>query len=181
MATELTAEYLRSILDYDPATGEFRWKTRTPYMLGRSKYSAPKWNSHFAGRIAGSVNGGGYRHIGINGKAHQAHRLAWLYMTGEWPKELIDHRDCDNSNNRWENLREATNVENSRNARRRSDNKSGTKGVVWVRRHSKWRAQISDNGKRRYLGYFDADKLNDAAIAYAKAARELHGEFARVA
>jgi hypothetical protein len=106
-----------------------------------------------------------------------AHRLAYLYMTGEWPPAGIDHRDTNRSNNRWNNLRAATQLQNSTNSSIRIDNTSGYKGVYWHIGARKWRAQIVSKGKIHLLGYFSTPQA--AHRAYCEAAIRLHGEFAR--
>lgn len=162
----LTTDRLRELLSYDPQTGDMTWKK-----LPVSKQAR-------LGKPAGYVPAGNYRQIGIGGKLYNAHRLAWLYMTGEWPKHYIDHRDGDKSNNRWDNLREATSSENLCN---RGPQKNGNrlKGVHHRRTTGKWRALISKHGKIFYLGEHDTEQ--QAHDAYAVKARELHGEFARLA
>lgn len=171
----LTADYVRQILSYNPDTGEFVWRERPrEHFKNAQAYSA--WNSRFAGKSSGNISDG-YWQININYRTYQAHRLAWLWMTGEWPNGEIDHIDCVGVNNRFANLREAAHSENMRNARKRADNASGVKGVYWDHRREKWQAQISANNKHFYLGSFD--NIEDAAASYSKAARKLHGEFAR--
>lgn len=103
-----------------------------------------------------------------------ANRLAWLYMTGKWPKEIIDHRDLDKSNNIWDNLREATYTENNYNVPTISTNTSGYKGVS-VARHNpnKWRASISHNNKTVHIGTFDTKE--EAYAAYCAKSEELRG------
>jgi citrate synthase len=114
-ASTLTQEYLKSILDYDLDTGIFTWKVS-------------KANRTKVGDVAGwSYNG--YREIEINNKAYKAHRLAWLYVYGEMPKNLVDHVDGNRSNNKISNLREATYQENSENYKTPKTNKSGVKNV----------------------------------------------------
>jgi hypothetical protein len=186
MATiaDITAAQLRAILDYDPETGVFRWKARTSDMFVPGKRSVEwqcrSWNARYEREIAGFKDRKGYCRIRINnGSTYGSHRLAWLYMTGEWPAHEIDHIDLDSSNNIFSNLREATHSENSFNRRKRSDSTSSKKGIRWRRRMKKWMASIMVDGKSHHLGYFDEDKLDEAAAAYADAARELHGEFAR--
>jgi hypothetical protein len=108
----INPEYLRSILDYEPEIGIFRWKiTKTGR---RGKIIA------FPGDQAGHVERDGYWRIAFNNKYYLMHRLAWLWMTGKWPEPMIDHIDRYKGNNRWKNLREVTASENSRNSRQRS-------------------------------------------------------------
>jgi AP2 domain/HNH endonuclease len=91
----------------------------------------------------------------------------------------VDHKDGNGLNNRKDNLRPATDQQNSFNSRIPSNNTSGFKGVSWHKRDHKWRARITFGGKRRHLGDFNTPE--DAHKAYAKASAELHGEFGRVA
>ena len=160
----LTAERLRELLRYDPGTGIFSW------LIWRSR-------SARAGDIAGHVYSNGYVYIKIEGRNYLAHRLAWLYMTGEWPKDEIDHENTIRSENWWDNLREATGFQNKANTKKSAANTSGLKGVSFHRRSNKWMAQIKSQGRHHYLGLFDAPEA--AHAAYANAARRLHGAFAR--
>ncbi len=157
----LTAERLRSLLSYNAETGVFVWLVS---VSGRIK----------VGDIAGNVDRRGYRLIGCDGKAYKAHRLAWLWQHGAWPKDQIDHIDGDKSNNRLTNLREATNTENQQNKRRaRLDNKStGLIGAKIHRKTGKYMASIGVNKRRIYLGLYDTAEL--AHNAYITAKRELH-------
>jgi hypothetical protein len=136
-----------------------------------------------ANDVAGTVTKKGYIHIGIGGRYYKAHRLAWLMMTGSWPESQIDHRDLDKSNNRWGNLRLATNTQNTANVGARSHNVCGLKGVHSITtRHGKfggWRAQIRVSGKLIHLGVFDTALA--AHEAYELASREYFGDFARAA
>lgn len=94
------------------------------------------------------------------------------------PKGLdVDHRDGDGLNNRRSNLRAATHAENQRNQRLAKNNTSGFKGVTWHKARAKWQAQIVLNGRNHFLGYFRCQTA--AAVAYAKASAEFHGEFGR--
>ena len=172
----LTAEYVRQILDYDPDTGEFRWKAR-PVDHFQDERARKIWNTRFVGTIAGSHNSHGYLMIRIDGRLHMAHRLAWLYVTNEWPKDQIDHINLVRNDNHWVNLREATRSQNKANMRRISTNTSGMKGVCLHRPSGKWLASIKKNQKRHHLGYFDC--IEEAASAYEQAARDFYGEFAR--
>jgi len=117
----------------------------------------------------------GYWQICIDGRSYYAHRLAWLYMTGEWPKEQIDHINMDKTDNRWNNLRLATPSQNTCNQSARSTNKVGMKGVS--PNGKRFSAQITIDGTCHHLGTFDTPAL--AHSAYADAAAILHGTFAR--
>ena len=169
--TVLTAERLREIVDYDAGTGEFRWKRRPVLDTG---YQG--WNQRYAGRPAGRITNR-YRTICIDGRTYPAHRLAWLHVYGSWPRDLIDHINCDPADNRIENLREATNAENQRNRSRASHNKSGFKGVHWHGHVKRWVAQITVDGRQKHLGCFK--DAAEAHRAYEAAALTQHGEFAR--
>jgi hypothetical protein len=168
---DLTAEYVRSILEYNPETGEFRWKWRE----GVSK----RINARYAGTVAGDVTSDGYLRIGINASRYQAHRIAWLIVYGGWPPEQIDHIDCDRLNNRIANLRLATCQENMRNAGLRKTNTTGVTGVFWRKDYGKFQASIRAGGKRLHLGYHDT--LEAATAARHAAEIEHFGEFRRAA
>ncbi len=134
----------------------------------------------YAGAVAGRYNtdGDGYRQIGINRRLYKKHRLAWLYMTGAWPRHEIDHINGDRGDNRFCNLREATASENRRNMRKRVNNTSGYKGVSLDAERGLWRARITVDGKDKLLGRFRSPER--ARIAYIFAAWDHFGDFARV-
>lgn len=117
-----------------------------------------------------------YVKIRIDHVLYSAHRLAWLYVYGEWPLDQIDHINNDKTDNRICNLRLATQSENIVNRRAQSNNSSGRKGVT--RSGKRWSASIRSNGHRYHLGTFDT--VDDAHAAYSEAACRLHGEFANV-
>jgi hypothetical protein len=159
---KMTAEALRELLDYQPETGEFRWR----WSYGKYK----------AGSRAGSITDRGYRTISIGGVNYRASRLAVLYVTGAWPPEEVDHRNCDRSDDRYGNLICCDRSQNLANKRVARTNKLGIKGVGW--QAGKYVATISKDGRQHYLGrFFDLDA---ARCAYARVAIALHGEFARV-
>lgn len=167
----MNVEYLKSIVDYDPLTGVFTWKPR-PWNA--------QWSSRFAGTTAGHVSKfNGYIKLRYNGKSYSAHRLAWLYMTGEWPSRDIDHRDTDRTNNRWANLRLATDSLNSANRSLSCRSTSGYKGAHWLKARGEWNSRIVVRGKAINLGYFQSAEL--AHEAYVKAAIEHFGEYSRAA
>lgn len=160
----ITADRLREVLGYDPITGRFTWRKCVS-------------NRSPAGSEAGCVDKErGYVRLGVDGAVHLAHRLAWLYVTGEFPVVGIDHINGARSDNRFANLRPAAQSENCCNRGRQANNTSGFKGVT--KNHDKWMAQIHLHGIRHYLGTFDSKE--HAHGAYASAAARLHGEFARV-
>ena len=156
----LTAERLRQVLHYDPETGVFTWKERISIRI-------------VVGKVAGVLMKRGYITIGVDGKHHYAHRLAWLYMTGEWPPRTIDHRDRVRTNNRWKNLRLDPDNLNSHNEGTRRNNTSGVPGVNWDKRRGCWVAKICIKRKQIYLGSFGLD-LEAAAAAHRAAKDRLH-------
>ena len=155
---ELTAEKLRELLHYDQETGIFTRKVST---ASRVK----------VGDVAGSLDGAGYLNIRVCSRKHQAHRLAWLYIHGSWPKDQIDHINRNRSDNRIANLREVTNKQNNQNKSKRSDNTSGHSGVCWHKRISKWQVKIRHNYKQISLGYFTT---LEEAVSARKAAEKLY-------
>jgi hypothetical protein len=169
--TDITAAYLQSIMDYDPETGSLRWKHRAD--------ASPEWNSNHAGKPAGASHKRGYRRIKIDRREYQAHRLVWLWVTGNWPQAEIDHINLDRADNRFCNLRAASRSQNKMNKPRQSNNTSGFKGVSWNRSRQKWLAQIKHDGQVRYLGFFDDPSA--AHAVYCEAADKYFGEFARTA
>lgn len=181
MRNDLTAEYIRQVLNYDPDAGELRWRHRASSMFNTKKRTRESicavWNIRFAGMLAGSINPEGQSRIVINGRHYRTHRIIWLWMTGTWPKEEIDHIDCNELNNKWCNLREASRSQNEMNKGVSRNNSSGAKGVSWNRRDKKWLAQIIVNGRYKYLGYFSSKC--DAIAAYRAASADLHGQFSR--
>lgn len=154
----LTQDRARELLDYDLETGVFSWRVQR----GKRK----------AGSVAGCPHGTGYVVIGIDGRLHLAHRLAWLWMTGHWPIDQIDHANGVKDDNRFANLREATTSENHQNMPLRRDNRAGQTGVHWDATKSKWVAQIACGGKRRTLGVFDT--VDEAKAAYVAAKPGMH-------
>lgn len=132
-----------------------------------------------AGGVCGVVRPDGYIKIDVNKKTYLAHRMAYLYMTGESPPELIDHVNGVKSDNRWANLRAVTHQQNCRNQHKLRENKTSSyKGVSWDADRGLWYAYITHNKKMNNLGRFT--KEANAAQAYNFAAYKLFGEYARV-
>ena len=153
----ITAEEVRRLFHYDPDTGVF---TR---LINRHRFKS--------GDVAGSVSNEGYVCIKIHKTTYKAHRLAFLFMSGSFPDNQVDHINGNRADNRWSNLREVSfngNVHNQRKAQ--APNKSGLLGVS--PNNKRWKATISCNGKYHYLGTFDTP--DQAHQAYVTAKRSLH-------
>lgn len=154
-------------LHYDPETGVWTWKTTRGKAVQGARAGCPP------------CTGYDYWRIRVRGRTYTANRLAWFYMTGEWPPAgmMVDHWNVDPADDRWVNLRLATMSQNQCNRGANTNNTSGFKGVEWDSRRECWRARIKIGRKDRFLGYYESAEV--AAVAYAAAARLFHGEFAR--
>lgn len=150
---------LKDLLHYDPDTGIFTWR---------------QYRGHLArvGDVAGRPDGEGHIQVSVDGRRYHAHRLAWLYVYGTFPKVCIDHINRVRDDNRICNLREATYGENAQNRRPSKSNKSGKSDVMWSNYHGRWRARITINRKRIHLGYFDS--FEEAAAARTEAKAKYH-------
>jgi hypothetical protein len=157
----ITAEHLRELLNYDPATGVFIWKERRKGVR--------------VGAVAGSIYSTGYRAIKIDQRHYLAHRLAWLYVRGEWPIVDIDHINRQRADNRITNLRPATRSQNQANVPIWRTSSSGYRGVT-RRRSGRWGAGINAHGRRIELGTFGTPE--EASAAYRAAAVAHYGKFA---
>jgi len=155
----LTQAELKQLLIYDADTGQF---TRL--------VSATR--SDRIGEKAGALNGFGHRQIRLNGKLYMAHRLAWLYVYGEWPETNLDHINGSPDDNRIINLRLATSKQNQENVKLRVDNASGYRGVNWSKSERKWVARVQHHTQRILVGKFDI--LSDAVNAVKEARNQLY-------
>lgn len=159
----LTQETLKQYLHYDEITGNF---TRVKKVRGAN-----------LGEIAGGINKSGYNVISVRHKLYYAHRLAWLYVTGEFPKKHIDHINGIKNDNRIVNLRECDDSQNLKNANKHKDNTSGHKGVSWDKSKNKWVATCGLNGRQFFLGRYK--EIDLAVQAYQNFCKENHGAFYR--
>lgn len=167
--TGLTAAWLRDHFEYGCESGRF---TRLwPVVTGRGSVR------HLAGTLTGAIHKDGYRYLGINGRLYLEHRLAWLWVTGEWPEKEVDHIDGNRSNNRFSNLRSVTTQQNRMNSLGQKRRKNPYPGVyehtTMCGRHC---AQIKVNREVIYLGMFNTPE--DAYEARKKAELRYFGEYA---
>lgn len=149
----LTAHRLRTLVTFNPQNGVFHWKRRSDDAFP-SLASARSWNAKYAGREAlTTFTSSGYRAGRIDGVRYPAHRVAWLFVHGEWPHGEVDHINGDRSDNRIANLRDVERSENARNLKEDRRNTSGHRGVAKTP-NGTWKAYISDGGRVRHLGTF---------------------------
>jgi HNH endonuclease len=154
----ITLERLKELLTYNPETGLFTRNIFTNYINKVGFYDTK-----------------GYLRTRIDGENYSVHRLIWFYMTGAWPKDQIDHINGIKDDNKWNNLREATNGQNAIN--KASFSKLGIKGVRIDPKYkykTKYIAQITTNKKVICLGRFDT--IEEASNSYNEAAKKYHGE-----
>ena len=153
-------EYIRLIFDYNADTGDL-------FRRGKHGILQP----------VGWENGDGALRVQINRKKYLIHVIIWVWMTGEWPDQRVDHKDLCRSHNWWSNLRKATQSQNGANSSKRITNTSGLKRVSWVKRDKKWQVHICVDRKQTFLGYFDCPAAGH--FAYQIAADKAFGEYAR--
>ena len=163
----MTKERLLEMFEHDARRGVLIWKAKPNRKI-------------IIGTIAGSLNKTtGYIQVRIDGVVYSLHRLIWLYVHGTWPRDEIDHIDLNKTNNRIENLREATSSNNKCNQTVRSDSMSRVRGIYEDKRRiaRRFRPHVAINGKRHWLGSF-ASKEEAAAVRRASVVK-YHGDFAR--
>lgn len=166
---------------YYPDSGVFVWQPRiatdfTATKTWSAEALAKRWNTRYADAPTGCLcKQRGYIILSLWNKTYLAQRVAWLMQTGKWPELEIDHKDRNKANNAWLNLREATASQNHANTEKRFRNKTGYKGVIYMKEARKYAAQISVNGQRVYLGI--RDTAIEAHVLYCEAAAEVYGEF----
>lgn len=157
----LTRRRLKEVLRYNPLTGVFIRRVHQIHSL--------------VGQPAGCFNNEGYLVICIDRIRYKGHQLAWFYMTGRWPRKQIDHKNRRQGDNRFRNLRPASNAQNVINGKRRKDNKSGHKGVAWHNVKKKWIVQIQIDGKQKCIG--TVSSLSKAVAIRRYAVKRYYGEF----
>lgn len=172
---------LRKFLRYDRETGHLYWRARSVADFVDGEKSAVHtcnwWNARFAGQRAFTTqHPKGHFQGTFKGRTYKAHRVIWCMETGDWPEGQVDHKDRDNTNNRWDNLREADHGQNCSNRRSAKGSSSPYLGVRFRKSTGRWIAQITAGKAVQHIGVFDCPE--EAARAYDAAAIALHGEFA---
>ena len=160
-SNELTQDLLKSMIVYEKETGRFIRTANANRVLVKTKN-------------AGSTNANGYVYISVNCKKYLAHRLAFLYVTGSFPVDFVDHVNGNRADNRWENLRDVTHSQNMQNVGRAQINNTsgGFLGVSFRKRFQRYEAEITVNGKSKYLGRFKT--AEDAHKVYMDAKQRFH-------
>lgn len=153
----ITTENVRQLFDYDPETGVLSWRA--------------------TGRRAGSRSDRGYRDIKIGRRKWREHRVIWLWMTGRWPEDQIDHENRVRDDNRWANLRVVDQTTNQRNRSLQKNNTSGVPGVSYHKRDRCWRARIKANGEYVHLGSFQTFEDAVAARRAAEFVYDFHPSY----
>lgn len=157
---DLTQSRVKELLEYDERTGVFYWKSDRRQMK--------------AGTVAGNKNAKGYVRIVIDKKSYAAHRLVYMLTYGRWPASELDHINCVKTDNRLDNLREATRSQNLFNQPARKGSRTKVRGVYVC--GNKYRVRITTNGRCVNVGCFENKEL--AELVYSEYARRIAGEFA---
>ena len=156
----MTRELLMKYLECYPEKGIFIWKPRDISEFNAKKFFKT-WHTKNCGKVAGSKDRG-YLVITLLGKLYRQHRLMWLYVYGEFPKE-IDHIDGNGHNNKISNLRNVNRSINMRNKKKHKNNTSGHCGVSLHKLTGKWRVREPTNertasGNKRYKHHYFSTK-----------------------
>lgn len=159
----ITQERLRELVTYDENTGIFTSNKSRGCVI--------------SGKILGHVTDNGYIRLNLDKKAYRAHRLVFLYVTGEMPSDQIDHINGIRTDNRIINLRVVTAAQNNLNMRKKSNSQSRFKGISFNKYMQKWHVQIRHAGKLVHLGYHDSEVK--AAYIYDMASLKFHGEYGK--
>jgi hypothetical protein len=174
----LTYDEVREKFTFYEDSGQFIWNSRNRESFN-TKAGFSIFNARFAGRPFGGLHEAtGYIYGNVGGRVFAAHRLIWLWMTGEWPDQ-VDHINGMRNDNRWCNLRNVDRSANMKNASMRTDNTSGFVGVYYVKRSGKWIAKLVANGVAIHIGTFDSPEKAAEARAEKQLSfgfTERHGE-----
>lgn len=162
----LTQNRLKQVLHYEPLTGMFTW-----LVSGNGRNIGAE-----AGSVVKARNELKYQTISVDGKTYFAHRLAFLYMTGLFPVNVVNHIDGDGLNNVWLNLEDVTQAVNLQSDNIVSRSKSGVRGVYWNPKAQRWQANYVRDGVRYYIGLFDELRNAEQAIADHKAGRPVKSD-----
>lgn len=186
-STDLSIDFIKELIDYDPQTGEAKWKARPLHHFIDSKRPAKVvmriWNSKNAGKTVRCPDSNGYFRLAIGGRKYSLHRIIWAFHYGKHPRHSIDHINGNRQDNRICNLRDVLQVDNLKNASKHKDNSSGVNGVSFCKRRQKFTSYIGVNGKTKVLGYSEtleeaARKRKEAEVIYGyhqNHGREPHG------
>ena len=157
----ITQKLLHTLFEYKD--GELLWKI-------------DRHSNKVKGKIVGYFSKTSKKGVRINGKSYLIHRLIFMMFYGYFPKE-VDHIDNNPYNNKIENLREATRIQNQYNIRKPITNSSGFKNVSWNKKSQKWGVRIQFNKKAKHIGVFDDIELADLVAQEAR--DKYHGTFAK--
>ncbi len=160
----ITAETVRKLFNYNPEEGHLRWKVSRPKAI--------------KGGIAGYISkSDGYRYVCFDYNEMLSHRIIWLWMTGAWPKCQIDHKNRIKSDNRWTNLREATNSQNNVNRPSGKSSNTGVTGVWYDKKRDQYRVKIQVKGHEYTIGRYNT--FEEAKMWRKLAEEEFYGDFAK--
>lgn len=167
-------EFISKAITYDALTGQVRWAKDRPKSHFKNERGCRCYKSNHSGKIAGTDSAHGYKLIQLKGKTFFLHRVVFFLCHG-WLPENIDHKNCNRTDNRISNLRPASKSRNSFNRKINSNNKSGYKGVDYLSKTGRFRAQIQKNYIKIVIGEFRT--AEEAHRAYVMKSDELFGEF----
>ena len=158
---------LREFLRYEPETGSLFWLPRDRKWFASDNHWSG-WNKKHAGRQVTGTKNSGYLVCHIFRRPFQGHRVVWALVHGEWPDE-IDHIDGNPSNNRLENLRNVSRIENCRNRRIPTHNTSGHIGIEHLPKRGTTPERLRVTVGRKLLGrYYSLEEALSARVKYAE-------------
>ena len=155
-------EDMKKMVSYNPDTGEFIRIKGTKRDIGKPA----------GGYVDG--HGKGYLRIRIKGEMIKAHRLAFAYMTGEFPNTDIDHINGNIQDNSWCNLRAVDGVGNGKNQKLYRTNKSGYPGVLFSEKDGSFRWVVTTGSGKNRKNHGNYKCKLDAIAARMRAERELN-------